>query len=401
MLAANADGSYTIYTSISGVASVVEVADAATTSGANIQQFTSNGESCQAWILESATDPGCIMQTDVIYTFENANSGFLMDITDGTMAEGVNVQQWEQNDADAQKFVLTAFGSDNYYWIRSYQDNSYALTAADSGSGGNIELAAYNRKDSAQLFHFTKNIDGTYSILIHASKDLCLVEVANASLEYGANVQQWTPTSHACQKWNLATEVITQTTTTEVTTTVTETTTTTTTTTGATTITNTTMTSEATSAETEETSTTTEETISTSTETEENTTASTASSGAETTVQTETTLVPATEATAETTATTTTKTNTSSEDATTTTTTATTTVVISGGLVGDVDLNGTVALGDVIRLSRYMAGILDLSQSAYGSADVNADDHVDSEDAMILLKFQVQLIDVLPYTGES
>lgn len=66
MLAANADGSYMIYTSISGAASVVEVADAATTSGANIQQFTSNGESCQAWILESATDPGCTMQTDVI-----------------------------------------------------------------------------------------------------------------------------------------------------------------------------------------------------------------------------------------------------------------------------------------------------------------------------------------------
>ena len=62
---------------------MVEVENASQTSGANVQQWEVNGANCQNWILEPTTDPGCSMNTDVIYTFENAGSGLVMDITDG------------------------------------------------------------------------------------------------------------------------------------------------------------------------------------------------------------------------------------------------------------------------------------------------------------------------------
>lgn len=231
----NGDGSYQIRTRITGDASVVEVADASTASGANVQQWEQNGASCQDWILEPVTDPGCAMDTSVIYTFENVNSGLVMDIENGTMAEGTNVRQWVSNDADCQKWTLRAFGSGNYYWIRSLQDNGYALKAEGSENGANIDIVAYSSKDSAQLFRFTKNLDGSYSIITHASRDACLVEVANASVENGANVQQWEPTNSDCQKWNLVTEMAVTTTTTTTMTTTTTTTTTTAVTTAATT----------------------------------------------------------------------------------------------------------------------------------------------------------------------
>lgn len=202
----------------------LQVAGAAAKNGTNVQQWEVNGANCQNWILEPTTDPGCSMNTDVIYTFENAGSGLVMDITDGKMTDNTNVQQWSSNGLNCQKWTLRAFGSGNYYWIRSQQDSHYALKAEGSKNGGNLAIAAWSNKDSTQLFRFTKNLDGSYSILTHASGDSCYVEVADASTANGANVQQWEPTGSSCQKWQTKTE--TTTVTTKVTTTVTTTTTT-------------------------------------------------------------------------------------------------------------------------------------------------------------------------------
>ena len=173
------------------------------------------------------------MDPNVIYTFRNGNSGLVMDIANGKMNDGTNVQQWDSNGLDCQKWTLQAFGSGNYYWIRPVQDNGYALRAENNQNGGNISLAAYSKKDSSQLFRFTKNPDGSYGILSHTSGDTKYVEVAGASKENGANVQQWEPTGSSCQKWQAATEVTTTATTTTQTT-VTSTTRATTTTTGTT-----------------------------------------------------------------------------------------------------------------------------------------------------------------------
>ncbi|MCM1314626.1 MAG: RICIN domain-containing protein [Alistipes senegalensis] len=231
MLTKNDDGSYKICTKVSGGKSAVEVKNADKNSGANIQEWAINGAECQNWILEPATDAGCVMNESVIYTFENVNSGLVMEVKGGIMADGTNVQQWTSNNNDCQKWILKSFGSGNYYWIRSAQNEGYTLKADGSTDGGNISLVSYSTKDSSQLFRFTKNIDGSYSIITHASKDTCLVETASASTENGANIQQWKTTGSNCQRWNVKTEskpVVTTTTTTKQTTNTTTTTVTTT-----------------------------------------------------------------------------------------------------------------------------------------------------------------------------
>ncbi len=208
LISDNGDGTYSILTRVTGEASAVEVESASTASGANVQQWELNGASCQNWVFESVTDPGCAMDTSVLYTFENANSGMVMDIVSAKMADGTNVQQWDSNGFDCQKWQLTSFGSGNYYWIRSQENLSFALKAEGSGNGGNIDITPYSTKDSAQLFRFSKNLDGTYSILSHASKDACYVEVDGASKTAGANVQQYGATNSPCQRWKLTTEAI-------------------------------------------------------------------------------------------------------------------------------------------------------------------------------------------------
>lgn len=209
MLTPNADGSYKLRTRVSGCKSAVEIADAGKGSGDNVQQWTVNGASCQDWILEAAADPGCKMDTAVSYEFENVNSGMVMDIEAGKMEEGTNVQQWATGHFKSQKWVLTAFsGGGNYYYIRSLSDENYVLKAVGSKSGGNIEIAPYSSKDSAMLFKFSKNPDGSYRIMTRASKDACLIEIPNAGTGSGDTVAQWEPTGNPCQSWSVTTEAL-------------------------------------------------------------------------------------------------------------------------------------------------------------------------------------------------
>lgn len=209
MLTMNADGSYKLRTRISDGKSAVEIADAGVGSGDNVQQWTINGSSCQDWILEKIADPGCKMDTSVSYEFENANSGMVMDIEAGTMADGINVQQWTSGHYKSQKWVLSAFsGGGNYYYIRSLADENYVLKAMSGDNGGNITIAPYSAKDSAMLFKFSKNPDGTYRIMTRASKDACMIEIPDAGTGSGDNVAQWEPTGHACQSWKAVTEAL-------------------------------------------------------------------------------------------------------------------------------------------------------------------------------------------------
>lgn len=214
MITPNADGSYKLRTRVSGGKSAVEIADASAQSGANVQQWEINGVNCQDWIFEEISNPGCKMNTNVIYEFENVNSGMVMDIEAGKMEADANVQQWSTGHFKSQQWTLQAFaGGGNYYYIRSYSDPKYVLRAAGSDNGGNINIAEYSTKDSAMLFKFSKNPDGTYYIMTRASKDACLVEIATANTSSGANVQQWTPTNNDCQKWSAETFTTTTTTT--------------------------------------------------------------------------------------------------------------------------------------------------------------------------------------------
>lgn len=80
----------------------------------------------------------------------------------------------------------------------------------------------------------------------------------------------------------------------------------------------------------------------------------------------------------------------------------TTQPTISGSstLCGDVNVDGDVNMADVICLNKVAVNIMDLTTIGRANADVNVDGQVDGNDAMVLLRFQVQLINTLPYTGE-
>ena len=145
----------------------------------------------------------------------------------------------------------------------------------------------------------------------------------------------------------------------------------------------------------------TTETAEETTTTEETTTISETETTAETTAEettTETVTVSETDATEETTETETTTTTTTETTTSTEPEETTTTIDVSALICGDVNSDGNINLADSIRLSKYVAGVVELSDTEIINADVNADDDVDAADALVLLKFQVDLVSSLPYT---
>ncbi len=358
----NDDGSYKILTKISGDKSCVEVTNADKTDGANIQQWELNGASCQNWILEETTDEGCAMATDKVYMFKNVNSGLYMNVESGKTEAGTNIQQWGGDTSSPEtnnSFTLKAFtGGQNYYYIMSRlgDGKSFCLKPETNANAGNISLSEYTTKDSSQLFRFIKNLDGSYLIQTHASKEACVVEIANADKASGGNVQQYSPNGHYCQRWNADIATVAET---EPATTVPEETTTTTTIT-------TTITTEATT------------TTTTTTEATTTTTITTIVTTIPTTTTTETLPVATT-------------------IVTTSNPTETTTVAETEVMYGDVNIDGKVTIADAVLLNKYLVKSASLTDLQLKNADAHKNDIVNSSDTLAILKFIVGTYDKLPF----
>ena len=184
-------------------------------------------------------------------------------------------------------------------------------------------------------------------------------------------------------------------------------TTVTTTTTTTTTETETTSSAADTTSETASSESTTETTAST-TETTAQTTVSSSSAAdsSESTTETETTssVADTTSETASSESTTETVASTTETTVSTTETTAQTTAssseVLGQVLYGDVNLDGRVDITDAVLLNKATAGVVTLNDAARQNADCDADGMTDTNDATVLLRFLVQIINNLPEMAE-
>ena len=120
--------------------------------------------------------------------------------------------------------------------------------------------------------------------------------------------------------------------------------------------------------------------------------------GETTTATTTTTTVTSSEF--DTTTTTTVTTVSSGEDDTTTSETTTTLITPPDTLVGDVNLDGTVSLIDVVYLNKSIAGSVTLNDDAKVNAECVTDGSINSLDATALLKYTVESIKSLPVLPE-
>lgn len=156
-----------------------------------------------------------ILDDSVMYSFRNVNSGLYMEVADGKVESGANVQQWGMTEPAVYNTWRVKSAENGYYYIYpAYSDDVVLDVTGNKGlNGQNIGLYLYKGQDNQQ-FMFTKNADGSYKIRTKVSDNKSAVEVENALKDSGANIQQWEVNGVNCQDWIIETAVISTTTTT-------------------------------------------------------------------------------------------------------------------------------------------------------------------------------------------
>ena len=181
---------------------VLDIKGQSTDSGAAIILESSNSNKGQGWKLVKRANPTENHLENGIYTINSAlSSKKVLDIEAGNKAAGANVQLYDSNNTDAQKFILRYLGYGNLFRVVNVASNK-ALDTKDhkTGNGTNVLQANQNSSVSAQIWRIVKGNDGKY-VCYNASCNKVL-DVAGASTANGANVQIYQWNSSTAQKWN-------------------------------------------------------------------------------------------------------------------------------------------------------------------------------------------------------
>ena len=123
--------------------------------GGNIQLYQSNGTNAQKWKITK--------NNDGYYTISLAsNNNYVLDVSGGIFANSSNVQLFISNNTPAQKWIIEKC-EDNYYTIYSYNRN-YVLDVSGglTSNGTNIQIFQSNGTN-AQKFSLTETTTSSSS----------------------------------------------------------------------------------------------------------------------------------------------------------------------------------------------------------------------------------------------
>ena len=200
------EGTYVIKSAINDKF-VLDIEDASKANGANLQIYQSNGTNAQKFTVKYLNNG--------YYTIESVNSGKVLDVDDAKKTQGTNVQQYDSNNTDAQKWTIKK-NSDGTCSLVSKCNNLY-MDVKDGIASNSRNIQVYGGNGTkAQKFKFEKVADsinysekaektisdGTYTIK-SAINDKFVLDIDNASKSNGANVQIYQSNGTNAQKFKV------------------------------------------------------------------------------------------------------------------------------------------------------------------------------------------------------
>ena len=141
-----------------------------------------------------------VLYTDTFKIVSGANNSYVIDLQNGSTANGTNVQLYQDNNSVAQRFKFKAV-ADNHYNIAVASLTSRGLDVYNGSSapGTNIQIYDLSSYDSpAQKWALVSAGDGYY--YIKSALGTC-IDVANGTATNNANVQTYTCNHSTAQKW--------------------------------------------------------------------------------------------------------------------------------------------------------------------------------------------------------
>lgn len=127
-------------------------------------------------------------------------AGMVLDVAAGSPDSGANIQLYDYNGTDAQKWKVTYDDAGLATIVNIGSGKALDVSGASTQSGANIWQ--YDSNDStAQKWRIVAQDDGSFAIT-SALGETIAVDVAGASTRNGANVQTWAANGTPAQKFN-------------------------------------------------------------------------------------------------------------------------------------------------------------------------------------------------------
>ncbi|MBE6966235.1 MAG: hypothetical protein E7441_09420 [Ruminococcaceae bacterium] len=145
------DGIYVIETKLNRDY-VLDVSDASTENGANVQIWKKNGTGAQSFRVTYVGDG--------YYTIVNTNSGKAVDVCNGATKSETNVWQYTINNTDAQLWKIVSATNGSYYIIGKGSGLYLDVDKAKVASGTNVKIYVKNEEHEAQKWYFTRSAAG-------------------------------------------------------------------------------------------------------------------------------------------------------------------------------------------------------------------------------------------------
>ena len=145
---------------------------------------------------------GTSLISGIPYFITNVNSGLAIDLPNGKLDEGTNIQQWDFNKLWAQQWRITAV-DDEWCRIVSVGDETKCIAVASdtAADATNVELQTYTGANN-QLFKIVRS-GMNYGIVSKCSNGKGALDVFEWSKENGGNVNQYAYHEYECQLWNI------------------------------------------------------------------------------------------------------------------------------------------------------------------------------------------------------
>ncbi|MCR5700011.1 MAG: RICIN domain-containing protein [Candidatus Saccharibacteria bacterium] len=185
---------YTIKNKQSG--KVLDVEGASVKSTANVRVYTGNNTCAQKWrILKSGDN----------YTFISACSHKVLDLAGGSIDNGTNIRIYTPNNTVAQKwnFSEVPIVESGTYSVVSGLNENKAVDIANGSkyNGANIQLYNDNGTDAQKWEISYDDKTDTYKLFNKTANKA--IDVDSASRESGANVQIYSSNNTCAQKWSI------------------------------------------------------------------------------------------------------------------------------------------------------------------------------------------------------
>lgn len=176
-------------------------------SGSNIQLYKSNNTAAQQWTFnkyvterercDSYASQNKGRMPDGVYYIKNQNVGYALDVADGSLYAGANVQLYSLNRTNAQKWKIT-HDSTGYVSFQNVGSGMY-LTASGSGRTANVyqqrQTNDYNQKWIV-MFDNNQNLR-----IVSALNSTMVLDVKDGIIRRCSNIQLYTSNNSNAQKW--------------------------------------------------------------------------------------------------------------------------------------------------------------------------------------------------------